>query len=139
MLTKSSRSLQWKQKERLMDPKDMNLKELKELAREHWKKHRPSLFRALEKEGSLEQRLENAANFTLKGYEVEKKRLLERGYQENQAHEVAWELVREEWLLLPDQDQKDYGKAKENANPDLMQLLGSKNPPRRVKMPETSE
>jgi cation transport regulator ChaB len=93
----------------------------------------------LEKEGSLEQRLENAANFTLKGYEVEKKRLLERGYQENQAHEVAWELVREEWLLLPDQDQKDYGKAKENANPDLMQLLGSKNPPRRVKMPETSE
>jgi hypothetical protein len=93
----------------------------------------------LENEGSLEQRLENAAKFTLEAFQVEKKRLKERGFPENQANEVAWELVREEWVLLPDQDQPEYGKAKEKAAPDLMNLLGSKNPPRKVRMPETSE
>jgi len=58
----------------------------------------------LKKSGYLEEALENAAKFTLEAYVVEKWRLLERGFPENQAHQVAWELVREEWLFVPDEE-----------------------------------
>ena len=78
--------------------------ELKELGREHWKKFRPKHYRSLKKSGYLEEAVANAAKFTLEAYLVEKGRLSERGFSENQAHQVAWELVREEWLLLPDEE-----------------------------------
>jgi hypothetical protein len=79
---------------------ELTLEQLKELARSHWKKHLPRFYRNLEKAGDLEKRVENAASFTLQAFEVEKKRLQENGLAPQQASEVAWELVREEWILL---------------------------------------
>jgi hypothetical protein len=78
--------------------------ELIELGREHWKKIRPKHYQALKKSGYLDEALENAAKFTLEAYATEKRRLLEKGFTENQAHQVAWELAREEWLFLPDEE-----------------------------------
>jgi cation transport regulator ChaB len=74
------------------------------LGREYWKKFRPKHYRALKRSGYLDEALENEAKFTLEAYVVEKRRLLDRGFPENQAHQVAWELVREEWLLLADEE-----------------------------------
>lgn len=76
-------------------------KELKELGRKHLKEHCPKQFRGLQEEGNLEEALDNAARNTLQAYQNAKSRLLENGLKENEAHDIAWELVREEWLLIP--------------------------------------
>lgn len=85
---------------------ELTLEQLKELARSHWKKHLPKFYRNLEKVGDLEKRVENAASFTLQTFNVEKKRLQENGLAQQQASEVAWELVREEWFLLRGEEWK---------------------------------
>ena len=69
-------------------------KELKELARSHWRQHRPKLFRDLQESGELEESLNQAAKNTLYAYQKAKSKLLKNGYKPNQAHESAWELVR---------------------------------------------
>lgn len=79
---------------------ELNLDQLKDLARSHWKKHLPKFYKNLEKSGELEKRLENAATFTLQAFEVEKKRPQENSLAPQQASEVAWEMVREEWIFL---------------------------------------
>lgn len=118
---------------------ELTLEQLKELARSHRKKYLPKFYRNLEKSGELEERVENAARFTFQAFEVEKKRLQENGLARQQASEVAWELVREEWLLLRSEEQEKEFGPKEEPNENLAQLLRSKNLPRRVRMPEPSE
>jgi hypothetical protein len=93
-------------------------KELKELARRHWKEHRPKLFRDLQESGELEESLNLAAKNTLDAYQNMKSQLLKNGYKLNQAHETAWELVRKEWILRPSEDQPDL----ENPNQKPSQL-----------------
>lgn len=85
--------------------RDLNLGLLKEEARSHWKRHLPKYYRNLKKSGELEKRLENAAKFTLDAFNVERGRLMEKGWDAEQANMVAWELVREEWILLRSEDQ----------------------------------
>ena len=79
---------------------ELILEELKDLARSHWKEHRAKLYRNFKKSGELEERIENAARFTLNAFNVEKERLEKKGFDPNQASEIAWELVREEWILV---------------------------------------
>ena len=84
-----------------------NLNQLKELGRKHWKQHRPKLFQALQQSGEFEESLNQAAKDTLDAYQQTKSQLLKNGYKPNQAQESAWELVREEWLLRPSEEQPD--------------------------------
>lgn len=93
-------------------------KELKELGRKNWKEHRPKLFRDLQESGDLEESLSQAAKNTLDAYQGAKSQLLKNGYEPNQAHESAWELVREEWLLRPSEEQPDL----ENPNQEPSQF-----------------
>ena len=79
---------------------ELTLEELQDLARSHWKQHRPKLYRSLKRSGTLEERAENAARFTLDAFSLEKGRLEKTGLTPNQASDIAWELVREEWILL---------------------------------------
>ena len=79
---------------------DLTLEQLKDLARSHWKEHRPKLYQSLKKSGELEQRVEDAARLTLDAFNLEKDRLEKIGMSPSQASEIAWELVREEWILL---------------------------------------
>jgi hypothetical protein len=85
---------------------ELNLEQLKELARSHWKKHLPKFYRNLKKSGELEKRLENAAKFTLDAFNLEKEKLLKKGWRPQEASEAAWELVREEWVLLRSEEQE---------------------------------
>ncbi len=83
------------------------LEELKSLGWRNWKEHRPKLFKALQRSGELQESLNLAAEKTLDDYHRVKNQLLQKGYEPNQAHETAWELVREEWLLKPSEEQPE--------------------------------
>jgi hypothetical protein len=87
---------------------EFTLEQLKDLARSHWKRHLPKYYRNLKKSGELEKRIENAAKFTLDAFNLERGRLMERGIGIEQANMVAWELVREMWILLPSEKWKIY-------------------------------
>jgi hypothetical protein len=58
----------------------------------------------LERSGYLEKHLEAASKNTIAAYQTTKAQLIEKGWNPNQAHWSAWELVREEWILLPDEE-----------------------------------
>ena len=118
---------------------ELTLEQLKDLARSHWKKHLPKFYRNLEKAGDLEKRVENAGKFTLDAFDLEKEKLVKNGLSLQQASEVAWELVREEWIFLRSEEQEREFGPKEKPNDDLAQLLRSKSPPRRFRIPEPSK
>ena len=65
-----------------------------------------------------------------------KKQLLEKGYEPNQAHRAAWELVREEWLLLPDEEQENDLKPGSLSN-QFLDLMSNPKPPRSVEITES--
>jgi hypothetical protein len=112
-------------------------KELKELARSHWKEHRPKFFAELQKDGYLEEALNNAAKNTLDAYQNVKRQLLKRGESPGQAHAIAWELVREEWILRPSEEQPDLENPNQKSS-QLDNLLQNPNPPRSIGIEEKS-
>ena len=68
------------------------------LAREHWKEHLPAMFARLEKAGTLEQSLQEAADATA----AEMRQWVEMGATQTE----AWEAVRQNHLLLaPEEDE----------------------------------
>ncbi|MBE7556688.1 MAG: hypothetical protein HS126_37030 [Anaerolineales bacterium] len=69
------------------------------LAREHWQEHRPTLYAHLAQTGQLEVMIETAARQTLEAME----RLISRGTTPLE----AWQLMREEWLLVPEEERSD--------------------------------
>lgn len=64
-------------------------------AHQHWKEHRPKAFRRMKADGTLGQRLTEAAEAT----EAEMRNLMAQGFQ----HHEAWEQVRETYLFLPEE------------------------------------
>ena len=77
-------------------------------AKEHWKKYRPKMFKALQESGKLNHHLNNAVERTGDEY----CKAIEDGME---PHE-AWEAVRENHLFLPsEQDQPSLG---EDPNPE---------------------
>ena len=79
---------------------ELTLEELKDLARSHWKEHRPRLYRNLEKSGKLEKSVEDAAHSTLEAFNLKKGYLERAGLGLNLASEIAWNLVKNEWPLV---------------------------------------
>jgi hypothetical protein len=69
------------------------------LAREHWQEHRPNLYAHLSQTGQLEKMIETAARQTLEAME----HLISRGTTPLE----AWQLMREEWLLVPGEERSD--------------------------------
>lgn len=81
----------------------MSKEELKEKARAHWKKHNPQMFKELQASGELEESLNQAAEDTLDGMKQIEQHMIEKnGYTKDQAERCAWEMMREEWILLPE-------------------------------------
>lgn len=75
--------------------------QLKEKARAHWKKHRPEMFKELKDSGELEESLNQAAEDTLDGMKQIEQHMIEKnGYTKDQAERCAWEMMREEWILI---------------------------------------
>ncbi len=71
------------------------------MAENHWRQHCPRMFRQLQATGRLEEALLEAQERTLDEMESLMRDFRREGLNSPQAHDQAWELVREKYLLLP--------------------------------------
>ena len=71
------------------------------LAKAHWQEHCPRMLRQLQTTGQLESALAEAEEQTLHEMETLQRELKRNGSTSAQAHQQAWEIVREKYLLLP--------------------------------------
>jgi len=93
------------------DPLLAGLKPLGVLAAAHWKENRPALYQNLREAGQLRKSLEAAQDRTYLALAKEKEKLLDQGWEPAQAAKAAWDLVKEEWVLLPsEEDQPELNR-----------------------------
>lgn len=71
------------------------------MAMAHWREHCPRMVRELEAASRLESALAEAEEQTLHEMETLQRELRRNGSTSAQAHQQAWEIVREKYLLLP--------------------------------------
>ena len=72
------------------------------MAKRHWTEFRPQMVRELETKGTLVEALFEAQETTLDEMEVLTRKLeTEQKLTPQQAHDQAWEMVREKYILLP--------------------------------------
>ena len=71
------------------------------LAERHWREHCPNLVRDLEATGRLHAMLLEAEEKTKDEMIELTQRFRAQGLTAQQAHDRAWEMVREHYLLLP--------------------------------------
>ena len=71
------------------------------MAEAHWREHCPQMVRELEKQGRLQAALLEAQERTLDEMESSMRQFRQQGLNPQQAHDQAWELAREKYLLLP--------------------------------------
>lgn len=86
------------------------LRPLAAQAIQHWKEHTPKRYKALKAAGTLNEEALNAAAMTLDA----QAELIAGGYPP----EAAWEIVREEYLFVPEEED-----ASEEAPPSPGYLL----------------
>ena len=72
------------------------------MARRHWTEFRPQMVKELEAKGTLTEALFEAQETTLDEREVLTRKLeTEQKLTAQQAHDQAWEMIREKYILLP--------------------------------------
>jgi hypothetical protein len=71
------------------------------IAEKHWREHCPNLVRELEARGQLQTMLAEAERKTKDEMAELRTRFIQQGLTPQQAHDRAWEMVREEYILLP--------------------------------------
>ena len=72
------------------------------MAKRHWREFCPRMFRRLEMTGTLEEALYEAQETTLDEMEALTRKLeTEQKLTSQQAHDQAWEMIREKYILLP--------------------------------------
>jgi hypothetical protein len=71
------------------------------MAEAHWREHRPRMVKELEAEGRLEAALLEAQEQTTRDLVRLIRDFRRQGLSPQQAHDQAWELVREKYILLP--------------------------------------
>ncbi len=71
------------------------------MAEKHWREHCPNLVRELEARGQLQTILAEAERKTKDEMAELRTRFIQQGLTPQQAHDRAWEMVREEYILLP--------------------------------------
>jgi hypothetical protein len=72
-----------------------------QLAEKHWREHCPKMVRELERNGLLQQMLQEAEEKTKDEMATLRLELMKQGKTAEQAHRQAWEMVRERYILLP--------------------------------------
>ena len=78
------------------------LTNLKETIDRHWRTYRPKMYAEMKREGLLEEQVKGAADLTAEAVMG----LVGQGVD----FWKAWELMREEWALLPsEEDQPELG------------------------------
>ena len=71
------------------------------MAEAHWREYLPLMVRDLEAQGRLQQALIEAQEQATAEMDRLIRDLSRQGLNPQQAHDRAWELVREKYLLLP--------------------------------------
>jgi len=71
------------------------------MAKKHWREHCPNLVRDLEAKGQLHAMLLEAEEKTKDEMIELTKQFRDQGMSPQQAHDRAWEMVRENYILLP--------------------------------------
>jgi hypothetical protein len=72
------------------------------MAERHWREFRPAMVKELEARGTLMETLFEAQEATLDEMETLTRKLeTERNLTPQQAHNQAWEMIREKYILLP--------------------------------------
>jgi hypothetical protein len=74
------------------------------LAEKHWREHLPKMVRDLERKGLLQQMLLEAEDKTKDELATLRAQLMKQGATPQQAHDQAWEMVREKYILLPPEE-----------------------------------
>ena len=76
------------------------------MAERHWREFRPKMVRDLEAKGTLMETLFDAQERTLEEMEALTRQLeTEQNLTPQQAHDQAWEMIREKYILLPPEDE----------------------------------
>ena len=70
-------------------------------AEKHWREFCPKLVAELEAKGQLQTMLLEAERQTEADLDRIRRQLIQWGQKPQQAHDQAWELVRERYLFLP--------------------------------------
>ncbi len=72
------------------------------MAKRHWTKFRPQMVKELTAKGTLMEALYEAQETTLDEMEALTRKLeTEQRLTPQQAHDQAWEMIREKYILLP--------------------------------------
>jgi hypothetical protein len=75
------------------------------MAERHWREHRPRMVAEMVRTGTLQQMLSEAEEKTKNEMDTMRRQLIQQGLMPQQAHNRAWEMVREKYILLsPEND-----------------------------------
>ena len=74
------------------------------MAEKHWREHRPKMVRDLERKSLLHQMLLEAEDKTKDEMVTLRTQLIKQGVTPQQAHDQAWEMLREKYILLPPEE-----------------------------------
>ena len=75
------------------------------MAERHWREFRPRMVQDLEAKGTLMETLFEAQERTLDEMETLTRQLeTEQKLTPQQAHDQAWEMIREKYILLPPEE-----------------------------------
>lgn len=71
------------------------------MAGKHWREFLPRMVAELEKKGQLQAMMLEAEEKTEMELDQLRRQLIRRGLTAQQAHDQAWETVREKYIFLP--------------------------------------
>ena len=74
------------------------------MAEKHWREHCPKMVRELERKGMLQRMLLEAEEKTKDEMAKLRTELMAQGSTAQQAHDRAWEMVRENYIMLPPEE-----------------------------------
>lgn len=75
------------------------------MAERHWREFRPAMVREMEAKGTLMDALFEAQETTINEMEALTRQLeTEQKLTPQQAHDQAWEMIREKYVLLPPEE-----------------------------------
>ena len=79
----------------------MTLTQYGRMAEKHWREFLPNRVRELEAKSQLQEALYEAEEMTKDEMDQTMRDFRKQGYTPQQAHDTAWEIVRERYILLP--------------------------------------
>jgi len=71
------------------------------MAEKHWREFLPKMVADLEAKGLLHEMLSEADEKTGEEMDEIRRKLIQQGLTPQQAHDRAWEIVRERYIFLP--------------------------------------